>query len=283
MKRPVGVSRKQVVLSGEYTAVTPFGCGQCIHCLINKARVWTHRICLEARMNLNNCFVTLTYDEDHIPDPPHVSIPHLQKYLKRLRNAVSPTKFRYFAVGEYGNRSWRPHYHLAIFGLGINEKDIIDKQWHEGFTYTGDLNLHSARYISGYVVKGIKGKKAAELGKHREFMLSSRSGGGIGIQAIKRVAERINENEFVEKKVIRCFRYGKKKDLPLGRYLIEKLSDELGLSEEQKKLEFWKYQDQLVMENIDNFGYYDSILIKGRQKRLNQEKRFKIYRKEGAI
>ena len=62
---------------------TPFGCGQCLPCRINAARVWTHRLLLEGAVNEESCFVTLTYED--MPEDGDVSKVTLQKFIKRLR------------------------------------------------------------------------------------------------------------------------------------------------------------------------------------------------------
>ena len=94
-----------------------FGCGQCIPCRIGKRRLWTHRILLESFTHDYNSFVTLTYDESHLPEDGGLNHGHVQKFLKLLRKKVAPAKVRYFVVGEYGEKSGRPHYHLALFGF----------------------------------------------------------------------------------------------------------------------------------------------------------------------
>ena len=88
-----------------------FPCGQCLPCRLNRRRTWTHRIMLEAMCHGDNAFVTLTYEDDNVrslvPKDP-------QDWLKRIRKAVEPLRLRYYLVGEYGDISERPHYHVAL-------------------------------------------------------------------------------------------------------------------------------------------------------------------------
>ena len=78
---------------------------------------------LESQVHADNCFVTLTYDDEHLPRPhrpghwmPSLSPYHVTNFIKRLRRHYE-IPIRYFLAGEYGNDSQRPHYHLALFGL----------------------------------------------------------------------------------------------------------------------------------------------------------------------
>ena len=96
-----------------------FGCGQCMPCRVNKKRIWTHRILLESYEYTDNVMITLTYDDEHMPrldDGRGILVPKdLQSWLKRFRKAIEPQRIRYFGVGEYGDESWRPHYHVIVF------------------------------------------------------------------------------------------------------------------------------------------------------------------------
>ena len=103
------------------------GCGQCRNCRINRRREWVGRMILEAKEHLFSSFVTLTYDDEHMPKDGSLCKKHLQQFIRRLRKALYPRKIRYYAVGEYGDKSWRPHYHLIVFGLSPDETS--DRDW----------------------------------------------------------------------------------------------------------------------------------------------------------
>ena len=92
-------------------------CGQCIACRINHAKEWATRIYGESRMHDENIFLTLTYDDEHLPKDNSVHKDEVQRFMKRLRKAVYPDKVRYFLCGEYGGQFGRPHYHVILFGL----------------------------------------------------------------------------------------------------------------------------------------------------------------------
>lgn len=82
-------------------------CGQCMECRLAYSREWAIRITHEAAMHERNCFLTLTYDDDHLPKYGQLVKSDLQKFFKRLRHHFN---FKYVACGEYGERRRRPHF-----------------------------------------------------------------------------------------------------------------------------------------------------------------------------
>lgn len=132
-------------------------------------------------MHKLNCFVTLTYDDAHLhpslnPDHLRVFIKELRRHCRRedKRNCAAADNFRkirYFACGEYGEMSWRPHFHVLVFGHYFDDgvpcgKDIfssrtLSKLWKYGFSSFGAVTFESAAYVSGYVLKKVNGRKAA--------------------------------------------------------------------------------------------------------------------------
>jgi hypothetical protein len=104
----------------------------------------------EASLHDSNQFLTLTYDEEHYPHDQSLSVHELQKFFKRARKPGR--KFRYFACGEYGDRSGRAHYHALIFGCAFSD-DELRGLWRFGFTYTGAVTFESASYVARYCTK----------------------------------------------------------------------------------------------------------------------------------
>ena len=150
----------------------PFPCGQCLPCRINKRRIWTARMVLESYCHPYSVFVTLTYDDDHLPDDRQLSKRDAQLFLKRLRKAVEPLRIRYYLCGEYGPQTHRPHYHAIIFGLSPAHGQIINNCWCKGFCVVGDdCNDLTIQYVAGYVTKKITKK---DDGNCPEFALMSR-------------------------------------------------------------------------------------------------------------
>lgn len=126
----------------------------------------------ERRLHVDNCFITLTYNDDAIPDDGGLHKPHLQRFFKRLRKRKG--KFRYYACGEYGDSTKRPHYHACIFGMDFKDKihfktsgghklyisKELNEIWGHGLTSIGELNFDTAAYTARYVMKKQTGKQA---------------------------------------------------------------------------------------------------------------------------
>lgn len=168
-------------------------CGHCIGCAKDRVRNWTTRLCLEGKYHDRKCFLTLTYDNEHCPD--RLVKRDLQLFLKRLRKEISPIKVRYFACGEYGETTKRPHYHVILFGydfpdkcffsFGSNlDKVYISKQlskiWSFGNCLIGDVSEQSCAYVAGYSTKKLIGDSPF---KDEFVMMSTKP--GIGSQYLE--------------------------------------------------------------------------------------------------
>lgn len=164
-------------------------CGQCIGCRLERSRQWAMRLVHEKRMHQFSWFVTLTYNEDCVPDS--LSVRELQLFMKRLRKKFG--KLRFFAAGEYGGESNRPHYHLILFGFPIPdlrkysdnkdgvlfESDSFSKLWKFGTHKIGEVTFESCAYVARYCVEKITGPKADDwyMGRQPEFATMSRRPG----------------------------------------------------------------------------------------------------------
>lgn len=219
----------------------PHGCGQCLPCRINRRRLWSWRMFYESQLHEANCFVTLTYDEAHLPALRSVVPRDLTLWLKRVRKAAYPRRFRYFAVGEYGDESARPHYHAILFGLGVGDSKIISDAWRDrenkpiGLTATFEFNEYTAQYVAGYTVKKLTRKDDPRLGgRHPEFArMSNRPGIGAGAMALlaNQLSCDAGLDDIIRNGDVPTHLKMGRKTLPLGRYLRKKLREELGMPE----------------------------------------------------
>lgn len=245
---------------------------------------------LESFMHERNGFVTLTYSPESMPPDGSLVPRDAVLFMKRLRRRLEPIKFRYFLVGEYGEESWRPHYHFASFGIGREAEQDIATCWGKGYVHIGDLTVKSAAYIGGYVTKKMTFKDDPRLeGRHPEFARMSRNP-GIGNKAVEAIAAALNDREGVksigrEGDVPGVLRHGGKL-MPLGRYLKEKLREALGFDEktlpEAKFLE-WMEEMRVVQEAAKVAGTsYRKALIE-EQKIRNTEAKHKVWRKKGSV
>lgn len=230
-----------------------FPCGQCLPCRLNRRRLWTHRLILESLKHENSIFVTLTYNPESLPEAGTLVPLHLQLFLKRLRTAISPQKIRFYAVGEYGELSGRPHYHLALFGIGPEFTDVISRCWPFGSIDVGSLTLESAQYIAGYVVKKMTSTDDPRLeGRHPEFSRMSLKP-GIGAIAMPELIDFLSSDmgrTLIDQSgdVPTALRHGGKM-LPLGRYLRRKLREALKIPEKGSSNPLFQAQIQ-EMSNL---------------------------------
>lgn len=238
-----------------------YGCGQCLPCRVNKRREWTHRIMLEAAERSDNAFVTVTYDEQHLPEGNGLRPRDLSLFLKRFRRALHPLKIRYFAVGEYGEQTQRPHYHLAVFGYppcskgGTNPNrggyccpicERVQRDWAMGNIYNAELTQQSAAYIAGYVTKKLTNAEDPRLdGKHPEFArMSNRP--GIGANFCDDVASTLLTHRLDTPETLPTHLRHGSQHLPLGRYLRRRLVERSGIDEEEYK----KYTSEKAEEAL---------------------------------
>lgn len=193
-------------------------CGKCIGCRLDYSRRWADRMMLELETSKKALFVTLTYDDCHV----HMSYDEdtgeaygltlskrdCQLFMKMVRKKFSSVTVRFYASGEYGEKFHRPHLHVILFGLGIDdfpekvckgrnelgqkyyEIDRISECWHEfsesghdlglrGLVCCSDVSYNTMAYVARYVMKKVKSDSfdAFESNVQPEFSLMSRRPG----------------------------------------------------------------------------------------------------------
>lgn len=116
-------------LSSRYELIT-LPCGRCIGCRLERSRKWAMRCVMEASLHDANSFITLTYDNDHVPSDMSLRPKDLQDFFKRLRKRIG-VPIRYFACGEYGEHTQRPHYHAIIFGYQFEDRELWNPMMSE--------------------------------------------------------------------------------------------------------------------------------------------------------
>lgn len=156
--------------------IRSLSCGQCIGCRLEKSRQWAVRCVHEASLYDHNCYLTLTFDDYHLPD--HHSLDHriFQLFMKRLRKHYPDKTIRYYMAGEYGADLGRPHYHACLFNHDFVDKILhsknngnplyisptLDKIWQQGFASIGSLTFNSAAYVARYIMKKQTGENAGQ-------------------------------------------------------------------------------------------------------------------------
>ena len=148
-------------------------CGRCWACRLSKSNEWALRATNEMLFHDESSFITLTYDEEHLPENGTLVKEDLQKFFKRFRKKIHPKKIRYLACGEYGEKLSRPHYHAIIFGYGFPDREQISERgkplwtsqlladvWGKGFVTVAPATFETARYTAKYITKKITGDLA---------------------------------------------------------------------------------------------------------------------------
>lgn len=170
-------------------------CGSCFGCRMEYAENWSVRCTHEAKLWDHNYFITLTYDDEHLPPFASLRPEDLQRFWKRLRKAVSGHReapdgsgekpVRYFACGEYGSRTDRPHYHALLFNVALDmeqgHSEILERAWPHGSHLVSEFTPGRARYVAGYAAKKVKGRIASDL---RYSVINETTG-----ELVKRVPE----------------------------------------------------------------------------------------------
>jgi hypothetical protein len=163
-------------------------CGVCIGCRLKKSREWAMRCVHEASLYEDNCFITLTFNDEHLK--PSLDKDDFVKFMKRLRKRYQRSKednIRYYHCGEYGSKLGRPHHHACLFNIDFKDKKLwtvkdgvrlyrseeLESLWTHpetkkslGFSTIGEVNFESAAYVARYVTKKIKGNAAKEHYRH---------------------------------------------------------------------------------------------------------------------
>lgn len=155
-------------------------CGQCVGCRLEYSRQWAMRCHFEASIHKDNCFITLTYDQEHLPENYGIHRRDVQLFFKKLRRKYHKGKdgegIKYYYCGEYGEKTSRPHYHAIIFNHDWSDKELfsirdnirlytsssLQKLWPKGFVTTGSCTFESSAYVARYVMKKHYGKDSNE-------------------------------------------------------------------------------------------------------------------------
>nr|QJB19871.1 MAG: replication initiator protein [Microvirus sp.] len=205
---------RPVIVHSKYGAECAYPCGKCISCRASKAKEWAQRLKNEQSEWTREGFLTLTYDDDHIPKLGHLEKGELSQFFKRLRFHLGDKKIKYFACGEYGSQTWRPHYHAIVFGIDSRDMDAVLKAWKKGERVSLDPVLPGGiEYVTGYVRKKIDIKYGdyKRRGLPLPFQLQSQ---GLGLAWAEKNKHLLESNGLT--------REGKNISIP--RYYMRKLN-----------------------------------------------------------
>lgn len=166
-------------------------CGQCVGCKLNKSIQWATRCVHESTLYSDNCFITLTYDDRHLPEGNSLDHSHFQKFMKKLRDRIDyigsdgVNPVRYYMCGEYGEKNGRPHFHACLFNFDFSDKvlwsmpngnrlyisSLLSELWPQGFSTIGDVTFESAAYCARYIVQKKNISDASPISAQMEWAM----------------------------------------------------------------------------------------------------------------
>lgn len=217
--------KKLEIVNGVTTGYVPFPCGKCPPCMRRRVSGWSFRLVKHGEQSNSALFVTLTYDDEKIPLSKSglqtLDKTDLQKFFKRLRKLTNE-KISYYAVGEYGDKTQRPHYHIILFNANTR---IVENAWSIdnipiGHVHFGDVSDASIGYTLKYISKDKKIPMFNGDDRNKEFSVMSKGLGAnyLNDRTIKWHKQKLEERMYLPLKG------GKKAAMP--RYYKDKLYKE---------------------------------------------------------
>lgn len=266
---------------------------------------------LENLCHSASAFVTLTYADEYLPEDLSLRPVDLKRFMYRLRTGLARKKekpVRFYAVGEYGDKSERPHYHLLLFGYQTclrgaswyterrtsccSRCDFIRDTWGKGHVGLGTVTHQSVRYVCSYMTKNMRHRHDSRLhGREPEFSRKSNRP-GIGYGALREVTETILQYGLDADgdkmgAVPTYLRHGAIKR-PLGRYLRGKIADMLQMdksSVDEEVQALWSSAcDATPMGGEVRRTLFKNMLIEASEQRiLNMKSRMVIKGKREVL
>lgn len=205
------ICRYDASLMDKYPDGIKIPCGKCAGCRAEQARSWADRMILELDHSKKAVFLTLTYDDDHVPIKYQCTTGEstmtlqkrdLQLFMKRLRKHYKDKELRMYACGEYGKTTQRPHYHMILYGVDLSDFGELDYRghnelnqpywsssmlqydiWKNGFCLLAPVSWNTCAYVARYVKKKDWNQLQSDFldrTKEPEFSVMSRNP-GIGM------------------------------------------------------------------------------------------------------
>lgn len=276
---------KSIQASGRYRRVQIIPCGKCIGCRLEYSKQWATKGILEAEQFKDNWFLTITYDQEHLPENGSLKANEFKNFIKKIREyydrKYNHIGVRFMGCGEYGTLG-RPHYHAIMFNMPIPIEQMkfheynenhealyrcpeLEKIWGKGMIVAAEVNWNTCAYVARYITKkvGIPANKEhyKKLGIEPEFFRMSRKP-GIGREYYEK-----NKNKLFEKDEIIVNKYGggQMKVKPPKYY--EKLYD----IENPEKIKEVKEKRKKEQERISKIKYHQTTKYKKDQLLLEED------------
>lgn len=188
------------VLPKAGTEKVPVPCGRCPSCKLRRVNGWVFRLLEEDKVSSSSHFVTLTYDTEFVPISENgfmtLRKKDLQDFFKRLRKLCHGSKIRYYAVGEYGTKNRRPHYHGIFFN--VPDASLFTQAWSLGGRPLGAVHIgtvagESCAYVMKYMDKPRHKAQFARDDREPEFPLMSK---GLGASYLSDAVVRYHQSDI---------------------------------------------------------------------------------------
>lgn len=254
-------------------------CGKCNYCLATKRADWSLRLSKELKTALSAKFLTFTYSDENLPrnDCGFTTFnkKHVQDFMKRLRKEtakVSKVSLRYYLVAEYGEHTFRPHYHAIMFNLPVTVIPKLPEIWSLGHIHIGDVSDASINYVTKYVIN-----RTSDMdGRDPPWSLMSKRP-GIGAPYLTDAMKQWHKSDLKNYTV----HNGTKRKLP--RYFKDKIfsdSERKRMADKSLLLQDVEYVDEILrLERLHECpeNYYDERLAYAHgtlYDKLNQNDKF---------
>ena len=239
---PIQVRNKSKDLK-EQNLYSTVPCGKCVPCLKRRSSHWSFRINEEVKQSSSAHFITLTYEIAPYTKNGYQTLvkKDFQLFLKRLRKLCPTNKIKYYACGEYGSKTQRPHYHAIIMNFPnslARQTDLIEKTWGNGHIMITDSNLKTINYVVGYITKGRFEPQSQFDDRLPEFSLMSK---GMGLNYL--TPQMI---KYYKQRQVACIVKEGGQIISMPRYYKEKIftKDELkAINEEYMRLNEFKIEN----------------------------------------
>ena len=232
-------------------------CGKCPVCIRRRVNSWVFRLLEEDKVSSSSYFITLTYDNDHVPISGNKFLTldktHLQKFWKKLRKKQK-TKIKYYAVGEYGETFGRPHYHCIVFN--VESPAFFGECWTAGKIDIGSVSGDSIGYCAGYINKGRLVPVHKMDDREKEFSVMSK---GLGKSYLSPEMVKYHKEDITRNYV--TLKGGAKIALP--RYYRDRIYNETEKTKQRFHIisEKRKKELKILKEYMNKFGVDESELL----------------------
>ena len=265
-------------------------CGKCDECISKRSIEWAQRAKHEIASHKENCFITLTYDDNHRPDG--IVKRDFQLFIKSLRKKYKlKGKLRYMVSYEYGTKTNLPHMHAILFGYNFKNQKLLkynkgnplfvskdlSNLWDKGFHSIAEANEKTAYYIASYALKGnnkdVTCPETGEIQTYRDCMDVSKRP-AIGLNYFLKNAEQIiNSDQLTPRYYVKQLEPEKAEKL-LNKYpeysdTIKKFPDLLGIHEAMTS-------EQL--KNRSDHEIYAKLITKSQKSSLHSSEYREDYR-----